>query len=91
MASEYEHIVFDIRYPTMAVIAAAVRAVINGVTDMAVQVELTNFANEFENRTQHHAKDVQRETIARLNAEHKNPPPIIHINVAEGDRFEDLI
>ena len=90
MASEYEHLVFDIHYPTMAVVSKAVRAVINGTTDMTVQTELHNFANELDNRIQHHARDVQRETIARLNAEHHNVP-IIHVVVKEEENLDDLI
>lgn len=90
MASEYEHFVFDISYASMRVVSRAVRAVINGTTDMAVQTELNNFANECDNRIQHHDREVQKEVIAKLNAEH-NSTPVVHIDVSEGDDFEDLL
>lgn len=91
MASEYEHLITDISYAALRVVSRSVRAVINGTTDMTVQTELHNFANECDSRIQHHDRDVQKETIAALNAAHKEPVPIVHIDVAAGDRFEDLI
>jgi len=90
MAAEYEHLVFDIRYPALAVISTAVRAVINGTTDMAVQAELHNFANDCDNRIQHHAREVQKETIAKLNAEHAAGTPIIHRVITGDEDLDDL-
>lgn len=89
MAAEYEHLITDISYAALRVVSRAVRTVINGTTDMTVQVELNNFANECDNRIQHHDREVQKEVIAKLNAEHKNPSPIAHVVVDA--TFEDLI
>lgn len=91
MAAEYEHFVFDISYAAMRVVSQSVRAVINGTTNMTVQTELHNFANECDNRIQHHDRDVQRETIAALNAAHHAPPPIVHIVVPAEEDLGDLI
>lgn len=91
MAAEYEHLIYDISHAALRVISQSVRAVIGGTTDMRVQTELHNFANECDNRIQHHEREVRQETIAAINAAHKAPVPIVHINVADGDRFDDLL
>jgi hypothetical protein len=89
VSAEFEHLVVDISYASLRVIAQAVRAVVGGTLDMTVQTELQNFANECDNRIQHHERDVRREQIAALNAEHK-ATPVLHIAVVE-ESLDDLI
>lgn len=93
MIPEYEHLITDISYAALRVVSRAVRTVVNGTTDMTVQVELNNFANECDNRIQHHDREVQKEVIAKLNAEHNNPPPIalVVVDAVMPEGYEDLI
>ena len=92
----YEHLITDISYAALRIVSRAVRAAVGGTLDLTVQVELENFANECDNRIQHHEREVRKAKIAELNAEHKgNPPAVIHIVVAdptaETEEFDDLI
>lgn len=92
MSAEFEHLVMDIGYGSLRVISKAVRAVVGGTLGMTVQVELENFANECDNRIQHHDKEVRAEQMAALNAEHK-ANPIIHIEIKSEpeEGMEDLL
>ncbi len=95
----YDFLQYDLTFSALRIIARAVRAVVGGTLDMTVQVELENFANECDNRIQHHERMVTKARIAELNAQHRNPPPIVHIvvpdqdprNGAEIQEFEDLL
>ena len=81
----YEHLVYDIRFDTLRVVSRAVRAAVGSTLDMAVQADLENFANECENRIQHHDRDVRKAAIADLNAQHKaRHEVVVLVPVEEG-------
>lgn len=89
----YEHLVYDISYAALRVVARATRAAVGGTLDLTVQAELENFVNECDNRIQHHDNEVRVAQIKELNAQHKVPVPIVHIVVTdpEIEVFDDLI
>lgn len=60
MATEYEHLVYDISYPALAAVASAVRAALTGAFADETLTDLQNFANECDNRLQHRVYETRR-------------------------------